>query len=130
MADLLPPDVDLTTLDVVSEPTNTFIAGDDQIAGMDDSTLAIAQAVHVMLTTERYNHQIYSGNFGVEFHDLIGKDRDYIQVTFPERVRDALMIDDRIVDVQNFVFTFEGDKATITFNVITVYGTISEVVQI
>ena len=130
MAELLPPDIDISTLDVVSESNNTFIAGENQIAGMDDSILSVTQAVHIMLTTERYNHQIYSGNFGVEFHDLIGKDRDYIKATFPERVRDALTIDDRIIDVQNFVFTFEGDKATITFNVITVYGTISEVVQI
>lgn len=130
MDGLLPEDVNVADVDFSEEPSNTFIAGEDQIAGVNDGLEAITQTVHIILTTRRYNYQIYSGNFGVSFDDLIGADKDYVRAAFPERVKDAFSVDDRIINAQNFVFDFQGDRALITFDVVTVYGTINTEVQL
>lgn len=130
MDGLLPADVDIADVDFSEEPSNTFIAGEDQIAGVNDGLQAITQTVHIILTTRRYDYQIYTGNFGVSFDDLIGADKDYVRAAFPERVKDAFSVDDRIISAQNFNFDFEGDVARITFDVVTVYGTINTEVQL
>ena len=74
--------------------------------------------------------QIYSENFGVELEDLVGEDPDYIRATFPELIRDAFSIDERILREENYNFTVTGDTITITFDVVTVFGTFSTGVEI
>lgn len=132
MANTLPEGIDLN--DVVDEslPTNTFLVNEEaeQIAGMDDGLEAMRQAVEIILTTKRFNHQIYTSNFGVELDDLIGEDPDYIESTLPERIRDAFSVDDRILSEQNYTFTRSGDSMLVTFDVTTVFGTFSAGVQI
>ena len=97
---------------------------------MNDNLEAMRQAVEILLTTKRFNHQIYTENFGIELDDLIGEEPDYIESVFPERIREAFSIDDRILSEQNYVFTTVGDTMTITFDVVTVFGTFSEEVEI
>ncbi len=133
MADnTLPSTIDLD--DVVSEslPTNTFLINQEgeQIAGMNDGIEAMRQAVEILLNVKRFNYQIYSDNFGVELDDLVGEDPDYIEATLPERIRDAFSVDDRIISEQNYVFATHGDSMTVTFDVITVFGTFNTGVQI
>lgn len=132
MANTLPEDVDLNLISFEEESTNTFIANTDvgQIAGMDGGLEAMRQAVEIILTTKRYNWQIYSENFGIELDDLVGEDPDYIKTVLPTRVRDAFSVDNRILSAQNFVFNFEADRATVTFDVITVYGTVNAEVNV
>ena len=132
MADTLPEGIDLDDIVDESLPTNTFLVNDDaeQIAGMNDGIEAMRQAVEIILTTKRFNYQIYSGNFGIELDDLIGEDPDYIESTLPERIRDAFSVDDRILREENYSFQMIGDKMLVSFNVVTVFGTFSEVVQI
>ena len=128
--DTLPEDIELEDIDEEDLPTNTFLAYAEQIEGMDDSLEAMRQAVHIILTTKRFNHQIYTENFGIELDDLIGEEPDYIESVFPDRIREAFSIDDRILSEQNFVFNTVGDTMTITFEVVTVFGTFSEEVEI
>ena len=132
MANTLPEDVDFNLISFEEESTNTFIANTDvgQIAGMDGGLEAMRQAVEIILTTKRYNWQIYSENFGIELDDLVGEDPDYIKTVLPTRVRDAFSVDNRILSAQNFVFNFEADRATVTFDVITVYGTVNAEVNV
>ena len=124
--------MDFNLISFEEESTNTFIANTDvgQIAGMDGGLEAMRQAVEIILTTKRYNWQIYSENFGIELDDLVGEDPDYIKTVLPTRVRDAFSVDNRILSAQNFVFNFEADRATVTFDVITVYGTVNAEVNV
>ena len=128
----LPENVDLESLEFEEAATNTFIVNidADQIAGTAGGLEAMRQAVNIILNTKRYNWQIYSSDFGIEYDDLIGEDPDYIRTVFPTRVREAFSVDNRILSARNFVFKFEGDKVTITFDVITVYGTVNTEVNI
>jgi hypothetical protein len=128
--DTLPEDIELEDIDEEDLPTNTFLAYGEQIEGMDDSLEAMRQAVHIILNTKRFNYQIYTENFGIELDDLIGEEPDYIESVFPDRIREAFSIDDRILSEQNYVFTTIGDTMTITFDVVTVFGTFSEEVEI
>lgn len=130
MDGILPAGVDLTDIDYTEESNNTFIASDGQISGMDDGLKAIAQTITCILTTPRYDYQIYSRNYGVSFSDLIGADRDFVRATFPERVKDALSLDDRIQGVKNFAFEFSGDTCRVTFDVDTVFGTVEQEVNL
>ena len=127
---LLPDTEELEELDIVEQSSNTFIAGEDQIAGMADGLEAMRQTVQNILQTERYDYQIYSTNYGVEFNDLVGADPDYIKAALPARIEEALSVDDRVLSVDDFTFDFSGDKAVVTCNVQTVYGTVNTGVQI
>ena len=127
---LLPDTEELEELDIVEQSSNTFIAGENQIAGMADGLEAMRQTVQNILQTERYDYQIYSTNYGVEFNDLVGADPDYIKAALPSRIEEALSVDDRILSVDDFTFDFSGDKAVVTCNVQTVYGTVNTGVQI
>lgn len=126
----LPEGTDLEDLVNESLPTNTFLINGDQIAGMNDGLEAMRQAVEIILTTKRFNYQIYTSNFGVELDDLIGEDPDYIESTLPERIRDAFSVDDRILMEKNYNFEVNGDKMLVTFEVVTVFGTFGTGVQI
>ncbi len=128
--DTLPEDIELEDINEEDLPTNTFLAYEDQIAGMDDNLAAMRQAVHIILTTKRFNYQIYTENFGIELDDLIGEEPDYIESVFPDRIREAFSIDDRILSEQNYVFNTVGDTMTISFDVVTVFGTFNEEVEI
>jgi hypothetical protein len=128
--DTLPENIELEDIDEEDLPTNTFLAYGDQIAGMDDNLAAMRQAVHIILTTKRFNYQIYTENFGIELDDLIGEEPDYIESVFPDRIREAFSIDDRILSEQNYVFNTVGDTMTISFDVVTVFGTFNEEVEI
>ena len=127
---LLPDTEELEELTIVEQSSNTFIAGEDQIAGMADGLEAMRQTVQNILQTERFDYQIYSTNYGVEFNDLVGADPDYIKAALPTRIEEALSVDDRILSVDDFTFDFSGDKAVVTCNVQTVYGTVNTGVQI
>ena len=126
----LPDNIDLTEIDYTEQSSETYIAGEGQIAGMAGGLEAMRQTVQNILQTPRFEYQIYSTNYGVDFDDLIGADPDYIRATLPERVKDALSVDDRILSVDDFTFDFSGDKAVVTCNVQTVYGTVNTGVQI
>ena len=127
---LLPDTEELEELTIVEQSSNTFIAGENQIAGMADGLEAMRQTVQNILQTERFDYQIYSTNYGVEFNDLVGADPDYIKAALPTRIEEALSVDDRILSVDDFTFDFSGDKAVVTCNVQTVYGTVNTGVQI
>ena len=127
---LLPDTEELEELTIVEQSSNTFIAGEDQIAGMADGLEAMRQTVQNILQTERFDYQIYSTNYGVEFNDLVGADPDYIKAALPTRIEEALSVDDRILSVDDFTFDFSGDNAVVTCNVQTVYGTVNTGVQI
>lgn len=127
---LLPDTDELEDLEIVEQSSYTFISDGRQIVGMADGLEAVKQTIQNILQTERFMYQIYSLNYGIESDDLVGADPDYIRAAFPTRIEEALSVDDRILSVDDFTFDFSGDKAVVTCNVQTVYGTVNTGVQI
>lgn len=89
---------------------------------IDDEIEAIDQAIYLILNTEKYQHIIYSWTYGVELLDLVGKPISYVMSEVQRRVREALMHDNRIMDVVDFEFERKGKILEVTFTVITNVG--------
>lgn len=112
--------------DEVQQPSRTYKLDLTQkrIIGHVDGLEAISQAVHKLFLTERYAWEIYTQGYGVEFESLLGQPTDFVLAIFESRVRDAILIDDRIIGVADFVVT-KPDISTIVASctVITSQGT-------
>jgi hypothetical protein len=107
-------------------PTNTFFLriSNDNISGFADGLQAMVQAIYLILNTERYEHLIYSWNYGVELADLFGKPIPFCIPEIKRRITEALMQDTRITGVDEFTFDHSKGKIFTTFSVHTIYGTI------
>ena len=122
-----------TELVLASQPSLTWLIDKEQnqVSRMDEGLEAVRQSVEIALSVERFRWQIYSTNYGAELDDLIGEDEAYIVSELPRLIEEALSTDDRIRAVDNFSFSrTDGNSMTVTFAVHTVFGDISEVMQI
>lgn len=101
---------------------------------------ALAQWADAALHTARFAHPIFDANFGMEEpDDIIGQAADVIERTsdWGERLKEALMLHDRVVSVENFtavydqsngilyvqsldVFTDEEDEGALRFGDFTI----------
>lgn len=116
----------LTPIQEVTYQTKTYkvILDKDRINGYTDEVDALIQTIYFILNTERYKYIIYSWDYGVELFDLFGKQMTYVIAEVERRITEALLQDDRILEVTNFEFEPNGHKLHVTFDVISIYGTI------
>lgn len=89
-----------------------------------DGTEAIKQAVVKAIKTIRDKYLIYSSDYGCEIQYLMGESYsdEYLQIEVPRLIREALMIDDRINSVENFIVNRMGDELHVEFEVVTDFG--------
>ena len=107
------------------QPSRTYKISGNKIQGFVDGLEALEQAIYKVLNTEMYEYPIYSFSYGIELESLIGKDPIFVQVELQRRIRECLMQDDRITDVDNFKFELIGDEIRCTFDVHSIYGEIT-----
>lgn len=108
------------------DPTLTFKIENGRIRGKVDEKQAMAQAVNKILETERLIYPIYSDQYGNDLNDLIGKDMGYAKVEAERMIKEALLADDRVVDVDiDEVNEVSRDTLGIKGTCVTVYGNIS-----
>lgn len=113
---------------VDSSPTKTYkmkLFG-NRIHGKTDEQEAMKQAIYKILNTERYNYPIYSWNYGIELKDLFGKPKSFCKSEIKRRVKEALLQDERILEVS--AFSFEDKKRrelVVIFTAKTIYGEIN-----
>lgn len=111
-----------------SYPNNEWIV-DFEDGGNDapESSLeTITQAVRFALETGRFKYPIMGSNFGTVFDDLIGTDFEYIRSEIARRIMDALLVDDRIIDVRDFQYT-QGDNSAMKVSCVveTILGNVN-----
>ncbi|WMM24040.1 DUF2634 domain-containing protein [Tissierella sp. MB52-C2] len=112
-------------IETVEEPTYTWKIKGNRIVGYTDEIEAMEQAIYLLLNIERYRHEIYDWNYGIELSDLLGKDKAYVYSEMKRRVKEALMNDDRITDVSGFIFENpERNTIHVRFTVHTIFGDI------
>ena len=104
------------------ETSRTYKLYSDKIQGYTDGLEAVKQAIYKVLNTERYEYPIYSFNYGIELENLLGKDPVYVQIELKRRIRECLLRDDRITEVDNFKFEVNGDEIKCTFDVHSIFG--------
>ncbi len=115
-----------------SEPGRTWYIDQktQRIVGECDGYIACRQAVEIILRTERYKWLIYLPSSGTEYEDLIGLDPGYVMVEIQRRIKDALFMDSRIVDVTDWAFKVSAESLTMSFVVRTVFGDIEETMEV
>lgn len=104
------------------QPSKTYKIKDGRIQGFIDEIEALKQSIELILCIERYEYLIYSWNYGSEIKGLIAKYKDIAESEFKRRVREALSQDDRIKDVDNFIFEYEEDSVLANFTIFSIYG--------
>lgn len=115
-------------------PSLTYRLGESTITGkVDDKIEAVKQAVYHILMTERYSSPIYDDDYGVELEQYQGKDIGFIAAGIESTLKEALLQDDRITDVQ--VNSVEESKVqsgacVIKFTVSSIYGNIEETLNV
>ena len=121
-----------TEIEYVSQPSKTWLINRQtmRVQCQNDDLESVRQAVEIILSTKRFEWQIYSSNVGTELESLIGEAASYIESEFPRMVEEALLVDDRVTEVNDFSFTVSGDTMTWTFTVVTVFGAFSEAMTI
>ena len=97
----------------------------NRISGYIDDKDAIVQAIYLILSIERYESVIYNWYYGTEFDSLVGKDRDFVKSELKRRIAEAILEDDRILDVTDFNISFNKDVANVVFLVETNIGDIN-----
>ena len=109
-----------------NEPTLTFKVENGRIRGKVDEKQAMIQAVDKILQTERLVYPIYSDQYGNDLNDLIGKDMGYAKVEAERMIKEALLADDRVVEVDIDAVTEKSrDTLEIKGTCVTVYGNIN-----
>jgi len=117
-------DIDLIAFTEQEYPSRTYGLDIDRgrVKGYTDQQEAMKQAIYLILFTERYTYPIYSWNYGVELADLFGKPTTYALPEIKRRVAEALLMDDRIEDVDGWQFAVNRQKVHAAFTVHTVFG--------
>ena len=117
------------TFAIKSLPTSnqfTELTWDSLIGGMIDDVSALKQSIYLLLSIEADKFIIYPYTYGIQTLDLIGKPSYYVVALLPERIKSALMNDNRIVDVSDFEFEINKNKIRVQFVVNTIYGSMNE----
>ena len=117
----------LTNLETATEQTSRTYYLDVEkniISNYCDGIEAMKQTIYCILNTERFNHLIYSWNYGVEIEHLIGESITYVIPELERVIYEALIQDSRVVQVSDFKFEVNKNKVIVTFKVITTVGNI------
>lgn len=112
--------------EIGEEPGKTYCMDDaaKRIRGYVDGLEAVKQAAFKALNTERYQHVIYSWDYGIETMDLYGEPISYVCPELERRITEALTQDTRITEVADFEFDFpQKGSLHVSFVIYTIYGT-------
>ncbi len=105
--------------------TRTYKMSKEGVQGFTDGLEAVKQAIYKVLNTEKFEYPIYSFYYGIELENLRGMDRDYVKIELKKRIRECLLQDERIIEVNNFQFTENTDALSCIFDVQSIYGNLT-----
>jgi hypothetical protein len=106
-------------------PTKTYKIdfATKRIIGIVDGRDAVVQFIRKALNTDKYAFEIYNWYYGNEIRKLVGHPYDYVVTRIPNIFREALLVDDRIIDVRDFTFRrTQLDALLVSCVIDTVYG--------
>lgn len=108
-------------------PTKTYKIDpvNRRIMGNIDGKEAVMQFIKKVFNTDKYAWEIYDWYYGNELMKLMGHSYEYVCTRIPNIFREALLVDDRIVDIREFSFKQTGiDEIVASCIIDTVYGEI------
>ena len=123
---------DIGNIEYVSYPTKSFLFDENtkHLIVSNDNSALMEQTIVTILEVERFSYEIFTDNVGTEKVDLPGLDKSVIINMLQGRIRNALSIDDRILNVSNFNYEIEDKtKLIVSFTVNTIFGNYNEEVS-
>ena len=108
-------------------PTKTYMIDpvNKRILGTTEGKDAVMQFIQKVLATDKYAFEIYDWYYGSELSKLVGHTYDYALTRVGNIFREALLVDDRIIDVRDFSATkLSIDSMVVSCAIDTVYGEI------
>ncbi|MGG4142957.1 DUF2634 domain-containing protein [Paenibacillus algorifonticola] len=114
------------TADVTPEPSRTYDIFEQQLTAIIDGESALRQFIRKALVTARDQHIIYDTDYGNEITSLIGQNvnNELFDAEITRIIREAIIYDDRILSVDDFVIQRSADACFITFSVEAINGDI------
>ena len=105
--------------------TNQYVITNGQI-NIVEGKEALKIWIYKCIMTQRGRFFAYSWDFGTDLETLInsGLNREIIKSETKRLIREALLINEYIIDCYNFSIDFKGDTMYVEFTVDTVYGDI------
>ncbi len=112
---------------MVEKPSLTYRLDFERgrIIGLVDGLEAVEQYIQKELLTPRYLCPVYDDDQGSEVKEtaLLGEaSREFLESEMPRILDEALLNDERIISIDDHSFNFEGDSATVSVQVSTIYG--------
>lgn len=119
-------------VETMAQPSLTYDLNLEEgtISGHIDGLEAVKQAVVKILQTRRFEHLIYSSNYGQELDSVIGRDQLWAYAEIERHIKETLLQDDRILSVDDMNITFVGDQAVAEFTVRSVYGAFNMIKEV
>ncbi|NFO57020.1 DUF2634 domain-containing protein [Clostridium botulinum] len=130
---ILPQGGIIKNIDTIKEKkhsSKTYKIKENRIIGFCDEIEALKQTIYFILNTERYDYLIYSDRYGSELRRTIEMERDIAESELKRRIKEALTQDDRIENVDEFIFEYEKDSVLVKFTVFSIYSKLYESVVI
>ncbi len=93
-----------------------------RITGRLDGLEAVKQTAFKILQTSRYQHLIYSTNYGSDLETLIGIQPPFLKSEVTRMLEEALTQDDRINGIDNVQTTVNSDSVLVEFTVVSNEG--------
>ncbi len=93
-----------------------------RITGQINGLEAVQQSVAKILRTDRFEHLIYSSDYGTEWGLVLGKDRLLVRAEIKRVISEALLQDERITGLEDMEVAFNSDGLIIYCTVLTHYG--------
>ncbi|WP_440117164.1 DUF2634 domain-containing protein [Paenibacillus sp. QZ-Y1] len=122
---------DLEEVAVLPSLTYVFQASGQRIGRLQlDEKDAVKQAVYKALSTRRYEHLIYSSDYGMEWSWEGIAGRSMVESELERWIREALLPDDRISEVTEFDFVHEADSVKVSFTVETDFGSFRQETEV
>lgn len=120
------PQTEVITEVVQERPDKTYKIDLQQmkLIGKTDGIEAMKQAIYKVLNTMRYEHIIYSWDYGFDVNGIIGQDERYVRASLERKIEDALLQDERVKSVSEFEFERVKDGLLVRFVVNSVFGKI------
>lgn len=128
------PEIDLniqspTTEEIETSFTYNLDFNTGRIIGTTEGISAIEQFVEKSILTARDKFLIYNGNYGSEISAILSSSgsESLLETELTRVITEALIYDERIINVRDFEFNFQFDEGYVTFTVDTIFGEIEGV---
>ena len=96
----------------------------NRLSGMLSGKDFILQSAAAILSTERFCYAIYSDNYGNELLTKLQQGEEISKEQAKRFVEEALSVDQRILSVENFSFSHQGDSVSLSMTLSTDEGKI------